>query len=394
MVNYYKILGVKDFASLTEIKTAYRKLSLKLHPDVNNNDPFFTEKFKELQEAYDNLDTSYKKSKYDIQLRQYFENVNASAQNSYYAKEEQTKSPEPEPKPKTAPKPETSSSRKQPSKIPWGVILSIIVVILLVYRILGRTSRQQDTEPSTSASVDSLYSPPSLAVPATQPPPVKETSQKPDTGVQGSTTDSQKNYSKYFKTGDSKAQVLKVQGEPVKVTSDLLGDHWQYPDGSVTFVDGRVTEYDNSRGGMKVQLINENEISNSKTSYFTIGSSKKTVLKLQGTPVNVTSDLLGDHWQYPDGSITFVDGRVTEYDNSQGGMKVQLIDESEISTSETDYFSIGSPKKTVLKLHGTPIKVTSDLLGDHWLYSGGSITFVDGRVKELDNSRKGLKVRF
>ena len=46
MDNYYKILGVVNFASLDEIKMAYRKLSKKLHPDVNDGDKFFEEKFK------------------------------------------------------------------------------------------------------------------------------------------------------------------------------------------------------------------------------------------------------------------------------------------------------------------------------------------------------------
>lgn len=47
MDNYYKILGVENFASLDDIKMAYRKLSKKFHPDVNDGDKFFEEKFKD-----------------------------------------------------------------------------------------------------------------------------------------------------------------------------------------------------------------------------------------------------------------------------------------------------------------------------------------------------------
>jgi len=49
MTNCYKVLGVKDFASPEEIKIAYRKLCKKFHPDVNDGDKFFEERFKEIQ---------------------------------------------------------------------------------------------------------------------------------------------------------------------------------------------------------------------------------------------------------------------------------------------------------------------------------------------------------
>ena len=72
MDNYYKILGVNNFASLEDIKTAYRKLSKKFHPDVNDGDKFFEEKFKELQFVYETLSDPNRRSIYDTNLKEFY----------------------------------------------------------------------------------------------------------------------------------------------------------------------------------------------------------------------------------------------------------------------------------------------------------------------------------
>lgn len=60
----YDILGVSKSASADEIKSAYRKLARKYHPDLNK-EPGAEAKFKEVQEAYDILSDADKKAKYD-----------------------------------------------------------------------------------------------------------------------------------------------------------------------------------------------------------------------------------------------------------------------------------------------------------------------------------------
>ncbi len=65
MKDYYYILGLKQTATTEEVKKAYRKLSIKFHPDKNDGDDFFTERFKEIQEAYETLIDNSKRQAYD-----------------------------------------------------------------------------------------------------------------------------------------------------------------------------------------------------------------------------------------------------------------------------------------------------------------------------------------
>lgn len=63
--DYYSILGVDKKATAKEIKSAFRKLARKYHPDVNPNDKQAESKFKEINEAYEVLGDADKRKKYD-----------------------------------------------------------------------------------------------------------------------------------------------------------------------------------------------------------------------------------------------------------------------------------------------------------------------------------------
>jgi molecular chaperone DnaJ len=63
--DYYKVLGVDRKATDAQIKSAYRKLARKFHPDVNPNNKDAELKFKELNEAYQVIGDADKRKKYD-----------------------------------------------------------------------------------------------------------------------------------------------------------------------------------------------------------------------------------------------------------------------------------------------------------------------------------------
>lgn len=63
--DYYQTLGVGKTADDDEIKKAYRKLAKQYHPDRNPGDKASEEKFKEINEAYEVLSDSQKRSRYD-----------------------------------------------------------------------------------------------------------------------------------------------------------------------------------------------------------------------------------------------------------------------------------------------------------------------------------------
>src|SRR3954466_9909712 len=63
--DYYEVLGITKDADVAAIKSAYKKLAIKYHPDKNPGDKAAEEKFKEAAEAYGVLCDAQKRAQYD-----------------------------------------------------------------------------------------------------------------------------------------------------------------------------------------------------------------------------------------------------------------------------------------------------------------------------------------
>jgi curved DNA-binding protein len=64
-VDYYKLLGIDKTATAKDVKTAFRKLARKYHPDLNPNDKDAKRKFQQINEANEVLSDPEKRKKYD-----------------------------------------------------------------------------------------------------------------------------------------------------------------------------------------------------------------------------------------------------------------------------------------------------------------------------------------
>src|SRR6266851_6415286 len=87
--DYYKVLGVDRKASDAEIKSAYRKLARKFHPDVNPNNKDAELKFKELNEAYQVIGDAEKRKKYDELGSDWEHGVSQEEMRRRYARQQQ-----------------------------------------------------------------------------------------------------------------------------------------------------------------------------------------------------------------------------------------------------------------------------------------------------------------
>lgn len=67
-MTYYEILEVAQDAGFDEIKSNYRKLAMKYHPDRNPDNKKAEEKFKQVSEAYEILSDTNKRTDYDKKL--------------------------------------------------------------------------------------------------------------------------------------------------------------------------------------------------------------------------------------------------------------------------------------------------------------------------------------
>jgi hypothetical protein len=115
--------------------------------------------------------------------------------------------------------------------------------------------------------------------------------------------------------------------------------------------------------------------------YFTIGSTKDDVLRIQGSPDRFTD---GEFW-YGTSEVHFEGNRVTSWSNRYPRLKVQLLPRHPVAASQ--FYTIGSTKDQVLAVQGPPDRFTD---GEFW-YGTSEVSFEGNRVTSWSNRYPTLK---
>lgn len=194
MRNYYTILGIADFAGADTIKAAHRKLSKRYHPDLNNGNKYYEERFREVQHAYEQLRDPGMKEVYDNQLRYYY-----TGSTPYTA-------PVPE-QPIHTPPPENNSTPFLKWRRSRGIMIVGLMFMLYICRL--------------------IFSPP--------------WSEDHISFVNSDRSSEQKT----FKIGSAREEVYHAQGKPHRITKDEGVEIWSYDNSFIIFRNDVVSSYSN-----------------------------------------------------------------------------------------------------------------------------------------------------
>lgn len=141
--NYYIILGVKNTASFDEIKTAYRALAKKYHPDKNHGNKAAEEYFKEIQQAYAVLSNVEKRKKYDLKFS--YTHIYPKQKPASSGKANQF-SQQHQPKQGTAPKKNQYVPQKFDYTESWQILVSVGIALFLLYFIISFNTKNETRE--------------------------------------------------------------------------------------------------------------------------------------------------------------------------------------------------------------------------------------------------------
>lgn len=386
----YHLLGLQPGASPEDVKRAYRELAKKWHPDRYTDGPEWArlraeEKFKDLQEAYRR-----------ILIRPM---PGRAEKDTAVPKKEPSTAPVDDAQPRRTRKPRAAGNLPANpfrSLGKWAAAGAVVALVAL-WAFWATDQRGQKASVPISAGAPKGGAIPRQAFPEASglPARVEEVLSFPRTPAIHDLEASGGGRLRMappalpverFTLGSSERDVLRVQGPPDRRS----GGRWVYGLSEVRFQDGRVVGYDNFDGRLRVVLrpSEKSGTGGPPGDFFTLGSTKDDVVRVQGTPTGVR----GPVWHYGFSSVRFFEDRVVDFDNSFGNLKIRLLPSPEYLAKTggvaPSFFTIGSSADEVLAVQGTPSRVR----GNMWFYGFSDVLFRDGRVGWVNDP--GAQLRF
>ncbi|MGA3117546.1 MAG: J domain-containing protein [Syntrophobacteraceae bacterium] len=386
----FRILGLEPGAKPSEVRQAYRTLVKKWHPDRHYSKPYETrafaeKKFREIDEAYRHISGSWKKTPRLAGGR---------------AGSEDRRAPGPGTGPYAAQRPGTKARATPSTRIRAKIDIrpfsgaKIVVPVLLLAAAVFILTQLPSFFPDNAVDKETLGPPtvehspeargPDSPKPseATGPQPSVDLTAPPSSVAPPALLEPQPAPpSAFFTIGSPASEVLSIQGSP----SRIQGQTWTYGLSEIQFRNGRVWKFNNFDGSLRVRMQpSVPEDPAPAPAYITIGSSEEEVLLVQGTPTRVERD----KWFYGFSELVFKNGRVVEYDNYFGNLKIRVLP-SALSGPEPsgNFFTIGSTPDEVLALQGTPTAIH----GDRWSFDFAVVIFRDGKVHDVTSSDGTLR---
>ena len=205
----------------------------------------------------------------------------------------------------------------------------------------------------------------------------------------------------YFTRGSHKDDVLRIQGTPTRISRFPSSgkEVWAYglSSVSISIATGKVQEWSDHARNLRVRLEPGPRVTDAQ--YFTRGSHKDDVLRIQGTPTRISRFPSSgkEVWAYglSSVSISIATGKVQEWSDHAHNLRVRL--EPGPRVTDAQYFTRGSHKDDVLRIQGTPTRISRFPSSgkEVWAYglSSVSISITTGKVEEWSDHARNLKVR-
>jgi hypothetical protein len=408
----FRTLGLEPGSKPSEVKRAYRALAKKWHPDRHHSEPYETralaeKKFREINEAYRRISGRCKESTRPARFSKKATCPGTSP--SYGAQPPGTKT---RVNPADWSRPKIDIQTLSRAKIMLPVLL-LLAAAAFIFTQLPSFSPDRAVDTETTGGRTSVDSPP-VADGSNSQGPIKESLQPPVPGSNlsgaGPALDAsraslgarKKLFSDdrpldrfslppallnpepaapnaFFTLGSTSSEVLAIQGPPSRVQ----GQTWIYGLCEVQFRNERVSRFNNFDGSLRVRMQPEGPEGLTQPDYITIGSSETEVLAVQGTPTRVESN----RWFYGFAEIVFKNGRIAEYDNYFGVLKMRLLPSRSDSEPSKDFFTIGSSPDEVLAVQGTPTAIH----GNRWSFDFDSVLFGERKVHSVTNAGGTLR---